>query len=88
MSHVLLVFFLVVVIYLEIVLLSAGNSKLIMIDLVGLAESSIGQMNSLTITATLGVLVVTLALWTMIRPSRFPPGPRGLPIVGSVFGKP
>ncbi|XP_030835851.1 steroid 17-alpha-hydroxylase/17,20 lyase isoform X2 [Strongylocentrotus purpuratus] len=56
-----------------------------MIDLLGAGESGFGQFNALTITATLGVVTATLALWTIMRPKRFPPGPRGLPIVGSIY---
>ncbi|XP_030835857.1 steroid 17-alpha-hydroxylase/17,20 lyase [Strongylocentrotus purpuratus] len=56
-----------------------------MIDLLGAGESGFGQINALTITATLGVVTATLALWTIVRPKRFPPGPRGLPIVGSIY---
>ncbi|XP_072162887.1 steroid 17-alpha-hydroxylase/17,20 lyase-like [Diadema setosum] len=57
-----------------------------MIDFFGtLTESSLGQVNGLTITATLGVLLVSMAIWSVSRPSRFPPGPRGLPIVGSIY---
>ncbi|XP_030835852.1 steroid 17-alpha-hydroxylase/17,20 lyase [Strongylocentrotus purpuratus] len=56
-----------------------------MIDLLGAGESGLGQINALTITATLGVVTATLALWTIVRPKRFPPGPRGLPIVGSIY---
>ncbi|XP_071505081.1 steroid 17-alpha-hydroxylase/17,20 lyase-like [Diadema antillarum] len=57
-----------------------------MIDFLGtLTESSLGQVNGLTITATLGVLLVSMAIWSVSRPSKFPPGPRGLPIVGSIY---
>ncbi|XP_071486366.1 steroid 17-alpha-hydroxylase/17,20 lyase-like [Diadema antillarum] len=57
-----------------------------MIDFLGtLTESSLGQVNVLTVTATLGVLLVSMAIWSVSRPSKFPPGPRGLPIVGSIY---
>ncbi|XP_071486367.1 uncharacterized protein [Diadema antillarum] len=60
-----------------------------MIDFLGtltdMTESSLGQVNGLTITATLGVLLVSMAIWNVSRPSRFPPGPRSLPIVGSIY---
>ncbi|XP_071505079.1 steroid 17-alpha-hydroxylase/17,20 lyase-like [Diadema antillarum] len=57
-----------------------------MIDFLGtLTESSLGQVNGLTITATLTVLLVSMAIWSVSRPSKFPPGPRGLPIVGSIY---
>ncbi|XP_072162888.1 steroid 17-alpha-hydroxylase/17,20 lyase-like [Diadema setosum] len=57
-----------------------------MVDFLGtLTESSLGQVNGLTVTLTLTVLLVSMAIWSVSRPSRFPPGPRGLPIVGSIY---
>ena len=58
-----------------------------MTGFIGSEASILDHVNVLTISAAVGAILVTLALRSMVRPRRFPPGPRGWPFVGSIFGE-